>query len=313
MKEEQVEGIIEAIDSLTEAVTYITQEEYFKLKGAKNNMKPSFKAIVGNPPFQGKAELHQRFFNKGVSLLKDGGVITFVQPATPYFNKKESIRTNAKLMIENVKKYKTDVKIISGSVFKDAGIFTSLAITTLVKEMNPLKNLMTYQDETGNVYSNINVDAVNMLEMNPILYKNAVKKVFAVIERNGSLYESTTTIASDKKLYVQKVRGHIGNADFYTLISKNKEYWKLDSTSNYGIKVKSQHELDSLISYLTSFVARFCLSIYKFNGNNHMGEFRSVPIVPLNVIWDDQQLCKYFGITKSEFAEITRCIPKFYD
>jgi predicted HTH domain antitoxin len=36
-------------------------------------------------------------------------------------------------MLENVKKYKTSVEIVSGSIFENAEIFTDLAITTLQK------------------------------------------------------------------------------------------------------------------------------------------------------------------------------------
>ena len=276
-----------------------------------NGMK--FDVVVGNPPYQGKAETHQKFFNKSVTITVDGGTVIFIQPATPYFNKKESIRSGAKEMLANVKKYQTSVKIVKGSVFENAGIFTSLAITTLKKEINDSGVLLEYQSESGSTYTNIDIESVNMLEMNPDIYKSLVTKVFSVIKQNNSLQSLVTTSTLDKKLYVQKVRGHINHIDFYTFLSKDKKYWKMDASSDYGIKVKNSDELKSLISYLTSYVARFCLAIYKFNGNNHMGEFKSVPLVTFNKTWDDQELCSYFGITQLEYQEITRCIPKYYD
>ena len=80
-------------------ITYITQEEYFNLTGIK------FDAIVGNPPYKGKAALHQQFFNKAVDLVKDGGTVSFIQPATPYFNKKEKKKQPEQEMINNISKY----------------------------------------------------------------------------------------------------------------------------------------------------------------------------------------------------------------
>ena len=47
-----------------------------------------FDVVIGNPPYQGRQALHQQFFNKSVDLLIDNGVVVFIQPATPYFNKK---------------------------------------------------------------------------------------------------------------------------------------------------------------------------------------------------------------------------------
>jgi hypothetical protein len=293
------------------------KRKYPKITIARGNFielefNMEFDVIAGNPPYQGKAELHQKFFNKSVALLKEGGVMTFIQPATPYFNKKESIRANAKAMIENVKKFKSEVKIVSGSVFENAGIFTSLAITTLLKEVNPTGKLIQYQNESNTVYQNIDIDAVNMLEMDPLIYKSLVEKIFLSIDKIGTLQDLITTTKTDKKLYVQKIRGHIGHIDFYTFLSKDKKYWNLDTTTDYGIAVSSPDELDSAISYLTTHVARFCLSIFKFNGNNHMGEFRSVPRVPFNQVWNDTQLCEYFNISEVEYKEIIRCIPNYY-
>lgn len=40
-----------------------------------------FDVIVGNPPYQGGKELHQKFFNKSVDLLVDGGIMIFIQPS----------------------------------------------------------------------------------------------------------------------------------------------------------------------------------------------------------------------------------------
>jgi len=291
----------------------------YKLKGTyvtgkflEEKIDMEFDVIVGNPPYQGKAELHQKFFNKGVELLKDGGTIAFIQPATPYFNKKESIRTNAQAMIDNVQAFQSTVNIISGKVFANANIFTSLAVTTLNKIPNPSNTLVKYVSESGDEYFDVNIDSVNMLQMDLSVYTSLVAKVFKIIDLNDSIQSLITTDTEVPKLYVQKVRGNIGKHDFYSLVSNKSSYWEVKKEFDYGLAITAGTDTKSLLSYLTSFVARFCLAIYKFNGNNHMGELRSVPQVPFDRIWNDKMLCDYFGITDAEYTEILRCIPDYY-
>jgi hypothetical protein len=275
-----------------------------------NDMK--FDVVVGNPPYQGTAETHQKFFNMAVELTKDGGIVSFIQPATPYFNKKEKVGNHTTEMISNIKKYRCEVKIVSGSVFAAANINTALAITLLTKLPNTAGNLVKYESELGRQYQNISIDAINMLDMDPILYQSLVNKVFNVVNKNGSIQELITTDLCEKKLDMKQIRGNAGRQDFYTLISRDATNWKVDTKFEYGLSVSGIADVSFLTNYLTSYIARFCLSIYKFNANNHRGELRSVPQVPFNVDWDDKKLCTYFGITDIEYAEIIRCIPDYH-
>lgn len=285
--------------------------EYMTLEQVEEkDMK--FDVIVGNPPYNGKAELHQKFFNKAVDLAVDGGKVAFVQPATVFFNKKENIRTNAQLMIQNVERYKSDVSIISGSVFENAGIFTDISVTVLTKENNVSNNIVKYTTLGKKDYNNVSVESINMTQMDLGIYNSVTAKIMGKIKTDGSIQDIVTTNATDDKLYIQKVRGHIGQTDFYTVISRNEKYHQLDNTNPYGLKVNGDTELQNLVSYLKTYIARFALSIYKFNGNNHMGELKSIPQVPLNESWNDEKLCAHFGISTEEFIEIKRCIPEYY-
>ena len=55
----------------------ITNEDF-------DNMEFSMKFSAGviNPPYEGKARTHQKFFNKLFSIIEDGGVMGSLQPAT---------------------------------------------------------------------------------------------------------------------------------------------------------------------------------------------------------------------------------------
>jgi 23S rRNA A1618 N6-methylase RlmF len=273
--------------------------------------KMKFDVVLGNPPYQGKAEMHQKFFNKSVDLLNDGGTVAFIQPATPYFNKKDSIRSNAEDMISNVSKYKTKISIVDGKIFENADIFTDLAITVTEKTLHNTGKIDSYTSKSGVVVKNISISAINKLDMDPVIYSSLVRKIKNKISTNGSLQDLVSKDTNKNKLYVQKVRGHVNNSDFYTFISSSSEYWTIEKEHAYGL-LSSTKEKDSLISYLKSYVARFSLSIYKFNGNNHMGEFKSVSVVPFDRIWNDKMLCEYFDILLDEYNEILRCIPDYY-
>jgi hypothetical protein len=75
-------------------VTYITQEEFFKLEGTKDNMK--FDIVVGNPPFNddqnqkenkgnyvsASKKLHLEFINKSLELAKQ---VVMVAPVRGWF------------------------------------------------------------------------------------------------------------------------------------------------------------------------------------------------------------------------------------
>jgi hypothetical protein len=77
-------------------VTYVTQEEYFKLEGTKDNMKYPFDQVVGNPPFNddqnqkantgnyvsASKKLHLEFINKSLELAKQ---VVMVAPVRGWF------------------------------------------------------------------------------------------------------------------------------------------------------------------------------------------------------------------------------------
>jgi hypothetical protein len=147
--------------------------------------------------------------------------------------------------------------------------------------------------------------------MDLTIYGSLTKKILKACNDFGTLQDLVTSDLNTEKLYIQKIRGHMGMQDFYSVISPISSYWTVSKNHDYGLAI-STYEKDSLVSYLKSFVARFALSIYKFNGNNHMGELRAIPIVPFDRIWNDKMLCEHFGITDTEYQEILRCIPDYY-
>jgi len=278
----------------------------------------SFDVIIANPPYQGKKELHQAFFNIAVDLLRDDGQMVFIQPATPYLNNKEG-RVHQQAMRENVKKYTCTVKMINGSIFQNAVIGNTLAITNLIKTPSNTNTIETVTFEDGRIYENVDLSEINMNGMSRELYKSIRAKIETYIDQNGSLFDIQYRNDSGESDYVcslSRARGHMGNNDFYTFLPQDinhKSHTKdVSEKTNFGIKVTSNEQVENIYGYLRTYVARGCVSLAKCTIMN-MGELKIVPRVDFNRSWNDEQLCELFGLTDEEFAEIKRVIPSYYE
>jgi ribosomal protein L31 len=271
-----------------------------------------FDAVIGNPPYKGKAALHQQFFNLALDHLVEGGTLCFIQPATPYLNKKEKKKSAEAEMIENIKKYKTKVKFTDfKNVFgSNANGITQLAITTLVKESNSHARVLSVEYLNGKKFDNIELEAINMLEIKSTTYLSIRNKYFSYISKHGSIDDRC--VQSNQGAYLQQIRGHIGSSDFFTLIS-NQEKYHVKNTEEKGITIDvSSQEMPFFYNYAKTFVARFGLALSKFNQNNHMGELRTVPLVPFDHNWTDQELAKLIGLTDEELDIIMNILPDYH-
>ena len=275
-----------------------------------------FDVIIGNPPYFGKAQLHQKFFNLAIDLCVDHGTICFIQPATPYLNKKLSRAIEGK-MKKHIAFYTTDVIILPRATFTNALILGDLAVTTLVKTPNASGTIKSVTYKNKVTYHDVALEHINYLSMDPHMYASLSNKITDYITANGSLLDKTyyklhypkTSIAK-----LAKVRGNIDNGDFFTFIPDNDEYWTKDitSTSDFGIQIDDNNQLANVYIYLQSYIARFGLALRKFNFNNHMGEFAKVPLVNFDNAYNDKQLCAMIGITDAEYAAILEVIAPYH-
>lgn len=302
-----------ALKKITNIEPNIYEEEYLFSRRIK---KMKFDVIVGNPPYQGKAQLHQQFFNLSVDLLKDNGYIGFIQPATPYFNKKDG-KKHEKEMQDNLLKYDTSVKFVSSDIFKNAGIANDLAITIMRKKENN-KGLISYVEyKNGKHYTDVNIEDINYLSIDGNLYRAIRDKYQNYINKNGSMRErvySKYNKPIDRISKLQRIRGHMYCNDFYTFVSNDKSYYSKDmnDTSDHGIKINSLNEMENVYIYLKTFVARFGLAFRKINTNNQPSEFELVPLVDLKKSWDDEKLSILLGLTKEEMDFIKKTLPDYH-
>lgn len=310
----------------------------------ENNNMPKFDVVVGNPPYKGKAQLHQQFFNLAVDITKVGGVVGFLQPATPYLNKKLGNKKHHNKMQDNLTKYITSVYFFNpNKFFTEAVISNILAVTFLLKNENKtnlLKNVIYDFNGTTKEFSNVALGNVT-IHGDEINIVNSIKtKVENYIKENGSLQD---IIDGDEKPFVCKLLKMSGNldfsvrksgnanstfkADFFTFVPRAKEksvYETLeynaifseitdkDNNIKHVIYTNELSTANMVYEYCTTKPARFCLSLLKFTKQNHMGELKLIPLVDFNRTWSDKELYELLGITPTEEAFIEEFISDYY-
>lgn len=288
-------------------------DDQFRIKEYKN-MK--FSAITINPPYNGKAALHQQFFNKCYDLLEDGGVIASIQPATTYFNKKTNQKDAVNTMQEIVKTNYCEVEIENPEIFENAGIQNDLSITYLTKIHKTLPVIDKITFKNGQSYTNVPLEDISMTQVDPAVYAGIRTKYEKYIQTHGSLEDKISKTNGVLKASLGKIRGtRPTDDDFYTFIPlrENRDGYGASTNSTFGVKIRSKKEVDFVYDYLESYVARFGLALLKFSQNTANKEFALVPLVSFDKNYKDEELCELLGIRNDEFLEIKKVIVPLYD
>jgi hypothetical protein len=287
-------------------------DEQFRNKEYKDM---EFSVITINPPYNGKAALHQQFFNKCYDLLEPGGVLAAIQPATTYFNKKTNQKDAVDTMQEIIKTNPCEVEIENPEIFENAGIQNDLSITYLTKanKTNTVIDKITFKD--GNTYTNVPLEDISMTQIDPVTYAKIRSKYEAYVLANGSLEDKISKTSGKLKAHLGKIRGtRPTDDDFYTFIPlrENRAGYGLSKDSTFGVSVSSKNEVDFVYDYLESYVARFGLALLKFSQNTANKEFALVPLVDFSKFYADEDLRQILKLTKSELAEIKKVIVPLY-
>ena len=268
--------------------------------------------FITNPPYRGKKRLHQKFFNKAVEQVKDNGVVCFIQPAVAYFNKNANIDQFTQLMKNNVKKYSSSVEILKSNVFPHATNQTALCITWLTKKPSDvaLEEIRYFGGAKFSLVQDINT--IHQLPIDPKINKSIETKYKALVEKQGSL--SSLIVKDSKELIARlsRIRGHgLGSPDYFTFTSKEKRYNTY--YGSFGIKAKTEEEAEYIFSYLETKMARYGLSLCKFNQHiTTVSALSLTPLVPFTKKYTDQELYEMLELTEKEIETIETNIGEYY-
>lgn len=270
-----------------------------------------FDVILGNPPYKGREELHQQFFNMGINHLTDNGVLCFLQPATPFFNKKLRKFKHEKTMINNIHRLYTSVAFVNGTTFKNSQIRTELAITTLIN--TPSNGLFNVKYRNGDEYENVSLDDINMTMINPMLYRSILNKYEIYIAEFGNLESKITTDTKKCKVNLPRFSGggFEDKRDFYTFMAKS--YLKnIHDIHDFGIMVNDISNMDNVYDYLKLKAPRFGLALTKFNLHNDSKNFILTPLVDFNRTYTNDDLYDMLKLTSDEIEVIETVIADYY-
>ena len=223
------------------------------------HMTDQYDIVIGNPPYKGQSKLHQKFFNLAVNLVKKGGTVSFIQPATAYFNKKTETDPPSQKMRDNIKKYRTEVEILSPSVFENVSIRGDLAITKLVKTKSQ-QTIKQVKYASGKVVNNVELENVTKTELDPSMFASIKGKYEAIVEQMGSLsqLQSLDKSALKARLPARMTEDPVSWPIFFIKGT-------CSTRGAHGILAKSEDEVGRIYEYLMTNPARFGLAILMFS------------------------------------------------
>jgi len=269
-----------------------------------------FDGGITNPPYKGQSMLHQQFFNKMVNeLIKDGGQVVCLQPATVYFNKKEKTDKHSQQMRDNIKNYETKVEFVDPKLFDSAIIMNDLSITTLTKI--PTNTSTLSEVKFNNVtYNDVELEDISRTGIDPDIFCSIKKKYDSFIDKNGCLLDICSSDPEIQKLEIKSLRGNYGLAldDWYTVIPKEKKFWK--PGNGFGIPI--DNNFDIITNFITSNPIRFGLAIYKFSKDMHGGAMNGIPLVDLDKMYTDVELYNMIGLSVNEQNVIDNFLSNYY-
>ncbi len=304
-----------------------------KHKVSKIEMSKKFDVIMSSPSY-GNTSLHNKVFEKSYELLKEGGVMTCIQPSTPFVTAYDDKSGDEdKSMRDIVINNKSSINLLPPTTMNNVMLFYPLSATTVTKEKSDFEGVDTFTDMKDNVYLNVNIDDVNTLNIKPELYRSMLSKVLKLIGLNGCLrdivYWEDGKEVDDTVLKLSKVRGNYGKGKgidynrsrtFFSWISvdgidglpsfqNNRDKTKFD----FGLVIGKDMDHKVAYSYFKTNFARFCMALGKHN-HAVLGSSceLTTPIVDFSVQWTDEQLFDLVGFTDEEIAEVNRVITPLY-
>lgn len=264
--------LCERSQNVITSATFGLEAEYLVNPKLEAPMSESEKyhIVIGNPPYQGQSQVHQKFFNMAVNMVRNNGTVSFVQPATTYLNKKAKTDDASQTMRNSIKKYKTQVRIIDPAIFENVDILGNLAVTKLVKTEDSDSRIERVEYINGDVHKNVDLENVTRTQMEPKMYAAIKAKYEALVKEKGSI---DSLVRRDRSALVARLPARV----------TDRRKWPIffiegtrGTSGAFGILASSKKEVDRIYEYLMTNPARFGLAIHMFasdlaGGGNAIG------------------------------------------
>ena len=287
--------------------------------------------VIGNPPYNkelkrsGAAAFYNEFVEKFIDKCK---YQSFIIPSRWFAGGKGLNKFRKKMLkrkdIVYIQHFNNASKIFGNSVSIEGGVNYYLKDTTY----NGLCNF------NGN---KINIGKYDILVSNS-LYYNLLDKLtkypnissicngrYFGIETNDKRFvvQNQKTL----KCYVSKVKGFTKYID-KDFIKKDYNFWKIitaranggkkyfgnmfigndtevHSGSYISFKIKNKIEAESLLSYLKCKLPNILLGLRKISQDISGKTCKWIPLPPLDEIWTNEKIYKYYKLTKEDIKLIT--------
>jgi hypothetical protein len=297
--------------------------------------------IIGNPPFDGKNQLHIKFLKDACGTAER---VVFVQPASWLYNQRPGSKfdkTKQSFIDDNIKI--SQILFFNGNPVFKIKLWTPLAVITI--DNNKTDNLISVEQIhwTGEEKTTYNVTLENL---NPFmdgrieLFDDIQNKISNAAGVSNIDENVKATTVNDFNVPISYVIGNVHQKankmykeDFYTFrtnedldsdglmtkadIDKYNEYNKETGVCRAASKVMphfdTREEAVNFSKYLKSYFAVFCLMMYKDSQNIHCGGIlKYVPMMPdYTQEWTDDRIYQHMGFNQEEITYIKEMVNRW--